>query len=112
VRVAAAARAARGKHMRKWHAELEPVLLDMLVMAATDVFFGSPGSTLSHNVCLWRVADACARGGSERSSHCWLTLLSTGTSECDLISCAADADALMEIDADLHPELAINKNQL
>ncbi len=72
-------------------------------------FFGSPGSTLSHNVGLWGVADASARGGRERSSHCWLTLLSTGTSECDLISCAADADALEEIDVDLHPELAIKK---
>ena len=94
--------------MRKWHEELEPVLLDMLVLAEADVFFGSPGSTLSHNVCLSRVAAAAQRGGRERSSHCWLTLLSTGTSECDLISCAPDADALEETDVDLHPELAMH----
>ncbi|KAJ1451653.1 hypothetical protein M885DRAFT_529252 [Pelagophyceae sp. CCMP2097] len=37
-------------------AAVQPVLVDMLLLASADEFWPTPGSTMSQSVCMWRKA--------------------------------------------------------
>jgi len=70
-----------------WRKNIQGVLLDMLILSKTDVFFGNPGSTLSQVVCYWRMAAARENLGFEFSNSCGLVLMSTGAKDSKDISC-------------------------
>lgn len=64
--------------------KLAPILLDVQVLLETDRFFGSPASTLSHGVCLWRKAMGKAE---EVPGMCQLVWLSTFSDLCEYAGC-------------------------
>lgn len=78
----------KDKHKR-WRENIEMVLTDMLSLVETDHFHGSPASTLSHVICFWRLSRARFEGTDEKSNLCSLVLLSTGTFECNTLSCGS-----------------------
>lgn len=70
-----------------WRRNIQEVLLDILILIKTDVFFGNPGSTLTQSVCMWRNAHSQKGMIIESSNACGLILLSTGANTCDSIEC-------------------------
>jgi len=57
---------------------IEPVLVDIAILLHVDVFYGTPSSTLSQAVCMWRRAL-----GLSNSAMCDLVWLSTFSNRCD-----------------------------
>jgi len=78
-----------GRSQMKRRNGIQGVLIDMLILSKTDVFFGNPGSTLSQVVCFWRFANNKDLLTTELSNICGLILLATGSSTCDDISCTS-----------------------
>eukprot|EP00516_Mucochytrium_quahogii_P003433 CAMPEP_0203758230 /NCGR_PEP_ID=MMETSP0098-20131031/10989_1 /ASSEMBLY_ACC=CAM_ASM_000208 /TAXON_ID=96639 /ORGANISM=" , Strain NY0313808BC1" /LENGTH=1117 /DNA_ID=CAMNT_0050650533 /DNA_START=114 /DNA_END=3467 /DNA_ORIENTATION=- len=76
-----------GNYKADWYENIQGVLLDMLMLSQTDVFFGNPGSTLSQVVCMWRMVSAKDRLERELSNTCGLVLLAQGAYTCDMIAC-------------------------
>jgi len=76
-----------GRSHHDWRQNIQGVLLDMLLLVESDVFFGNPGSTLTQVVCFWRLARAADTLSEELSNTCGLVLAATGSSDPHGIDC-------------------------